>query len=157
MRGRKPKPTKLKLVAGNPGKRKINTKEPKPMNVAPRQPAEMNADEKKVWKYITEELGHMGILASSDQGVIAAYCHWAALSIKAKRLLNKLGESGKDPEIITTKSGNIIQNPWLGIANRANHEIVKVAAQLGLDPTARTRLEVEKETDAGPDWAAVAK
>ena len=30
MRGRKPKPTALKLLEGNPGKRRINGTEPKP-------------------------------------------------------------------------------------------------------------------------------
>jgi hypothetical protein len=30
MRGRKPKPTRLKLVAGNPGKRPLNPREPTP-------------------------------------------------------------------------------------------------------------------------------
>ncbi len=30
MRGRKPKPTALKLVSGNPGHRPLNTREPKP-------------------------------------------------------------------------------------------------------------------------------
>lgn len=30
MAGRKPKPTEVKTLEGNPGKRKINTKEPMP-------------------------------------------------------------------------------------------------------------------------------
>ena len=35
MAGRKPKPTAVKKLEGNPGKRKLNTKEPVPGNAAP--------------------------------------------------------------------------------------------------------------------------
>ena len=35
-RGRKPKPTAVKVLEGNPGKRSLNTNEPKPVKKAPR-------------------------------------------------------------------------------------------------------------------------
>lgn len=35
-RGRKPKPTALKELEGNPGKRTLNDKEPKPPKKAPK-------------------------------------------------------------------------------------------------------------------------
>ena len=38
-RGRKPKPTAVKVLEGNPGKRSLNTNEPKPVKKAPRCPA----------------------------------------------------------------------------------------------------------------------
>ena len=37
--GRKPKPTAVKALEGNPGKRSLNTGEPKPEKKAPRCPA----------------------------------------------------------------------------------------------------------------------
>ena len=40
MRGRKPTPTHLKLVRGNPGKRPLNASEPKPQLTLPSPPAE---------------------------------------------------------------------------------------------------------------------
>ena len=41
MRGRKPSPTHLKLVKGNPGKRPLNVSEPEPEAVLPCPPAEL--------------------------------------------------------------------------------------------------------------------
>jgi phage terminase small subunit len=38
MKGRKPKPTSIKKLEGNPGKRPFNTKEPRPNKVAPECP-----------------------------------------------------------------------------------------------------------------------
>ncbi len=35
MAGRRPKPTHLKVVTGNPGKRKLNDKEPQPAKKSP--------------------------------------------------------------------------------------------------------------------------
>ena len=37
-RGRKPKPTAMKVLEGNPGKRSLNTTEPQPPKRAPRCP-----------------------------------------------------------------------------------------------------------------------
>lgn len=39
MAGRRPKPTHLKVVTGNPGKRKFNDKEPQPAREIPSPPS----------------------------------------------------------------------------------------------------------------------
>ena len=44
-RGRKPKPTAVKVLEGNPGKRGLNAGEPKPEKKAPRCPAWLEAEE----------------------------------------------------------------------------------------------------------------
>lgn len=49
-RGRKPKPTALKVLEGNPGKRQLNVVEPKPRNKAPKCPAWLDAEAKKEWR-----------------------------------------------------------------------------------------------------------
>ena len=45
-RGRKPKPTALKVLEGNPGKRPLNENEPKPENKAPRCPSWLEQEAK---------------------------------------------------------------------------------------------------------------
>lgn len=47
LQGRKPKPTALKILEGNPGKRKLNAKEPTPLKKAPKCPAWLDAEAKK--------------------------------------------------------------------------------------------------------------
>ena len=41
MRGRRPNPTRLKLLTGNPGKRPLNPDEPKPQIAVPECPVEL--------------------------------------------------------------------------------------------------------------------
>ena len=50
-RGRKPKPTALKELEGNPGKRPLNDREPKPEKKAPPCPKWLNDDAKKEWRH----------------------------------------------------------------------------------------------------------
>lgn len=46
-RGRKPKPTAVKVLEGNPGKRSLNTREPQPEKKAPRCPSWLEDEAKK--------------------------------------------------------------------------------------------------------------
>ena len=49
MRGRRPKPTHLKLITGNPGKRAINLREPKPVPKMPEPPTALSAEARQEW------------------------------------------------------------------------------------------------------------
>ena len=48
-RGRKPKPTHLKLIEGNPGKRPIRTGPERPVTTMPEPPDHLNADARTEW------------------------------------------------------------------------------------------------------------
>ncbi len=73
-RGRKPKPTAVKVLEGNPGKRSLNTGEPKPEKKAPRCPAWLEDEAKKEWKRMAKQLEHLGILTEIDMAAFAGYC-----------------------------------------------------------------------------------
>jgi P27 family predicted phage terminase small subunit len=143
MQGRKPKPTPLRLIEGNREHRPINEQEPKPTKAAPKCPRELRKEERRAWKYLCTELALMATLSTADRAIMTAYCFAWGNFVKAKRKLNTLEEDMPDPEVIPTEKGNLIQNPWLGIANRANADLVKYGSFLGLDPTSRTRIKVE--------------
>ena len=90
-RGRKPKPTKLKLLHGNPGKRKINDKEPDPDVCIPDMPDFLSELAVAEWEYIAPKLERLGLLSEIDHAGLAAYCQaygrWAAV----EKMLNKVG------------------------------------------------------------------
>lgn len=141
MKGRKPKPTALRLIEGNLGHRSINRNEPKPRTAAPPRPSILQGEERKAWEYLVRELKQMGTIASSDRASLTAYCHWWGGFMKAKGKLKELAAAeNPHPEVIETSSGNFIQNPWLSIANTAAKELAKISEKLGLDPTSRARL-----------------
>ena len=73
-RGRKPKPTGMKELEGNPGKRKLNTKEPKPDKKAPSCPKWLEPEARKEWKRLSRKMEQMGILTEVDMAAFAGYC-----------------------------------------------------------------------------------
>jgi phage terminase small subunit len=49
MRGRRPKPTRMKILTGNPGKRRLNENEPKPEPSVPDCPSELGPVARQEW------------------------------------------------------------------------------------------------------------
>ena len=74
MAGRKPKPTALKKPEGNPGKRKLNTKEPTPGKGMPDCPKWLLSEAKKEWERLCVKLSEIGVLTEIDMAAFAAYC-----------------------------------------------------------------------------------
>lgn len=74
MAGRKPLPTKLHVVHGNPGKRKRNANEPKPQPIAPSCPRWLDGRAKAEWRRVSGELEKLGLLTKVDRAAMAAYC-----------------------------------------------------------------------------------
>lgn len=66
MAGRKPKPTAVKKLEGNPGKRKLNTKEPMPGNGMPDCPKWLLPEAKEEWNRLCKKLNQMGVLTDID-------------------------------------------------------------------------------------------
>jgi hypothetical protein len=50
-RGPRPKPTHLKLIAGNPGKRRLNDAEPQPEGNLFEPPDWLDAEHRDLWSY----------------------------------------------------------------------------------------------------------
>ena len=74
IRGRKPKPTALKLLEGNPGKRPINEHEPIPPKGTVKCPTWLEPEAKKERKRLAPSLEAMGVLTQADLTAFAGYC-----------------------------------------------------------------------------------
>ena len=70
-RGRKPKPTVLKALEGNPGKRALNMNEPNPPKKAPRCPSWLEQEAKKEWRRMGKLLEVTGVLTEMDMTAFA--------------------------------------------------------------------------------------
>ncbi len=96
MAGRKPKPTAVKKLEGNPGKKKLNTKEPVPGKGMPDCPKWMLPDAKEEWVRLSEKLNQMGVLTEVDRSAFAAYCQsYARWKNSYKVNILKYSDSGK--------------------------------------------------------------
>jgi P27 family predicted phage terminase small subunit len=150
-RGRKPKPTKLKLVEGNPGKRAISDKEPQPASVA--SPPSWVIDDQVAlteWQRLAPELESLGLLTNLDQLVFGMYCDAVSRFRLARDAVQKIG-----PLVKAKKGGAVYQSPYLPVMRRERDALLKLAALMGLSPSDRTRIEVD--TDMGAADEAVAR
>lgn len=147
-RGRKPKPTHLKLVTANPVRKPrgvTKLKEAKPLPFLPDAPDHLLPEAKEEWDRVSLELYHLGLLTRADRAGLAAYCQSYAVWRQAWSAIRKMAE--KDPLsrglMIKTTGGNAIQNPLLGTANKAAADMVRYAAEFGMTPSARSRINAE--------------
>jgi P27 family predicted phage terminase small subunit len=134
MRGRKPMATALKMVMGNPGKRPLNHREPKPVSDLPTCPAHLQPSAKAEWKRLARELHQLGILTRLDRSVLAAYCASYGRWVEAERRLKET------PMLLKTPAGYVQPSPWLAISNKSVELMHKFAAELGLSPSSRSRV-----------------
>ncbi len=150
MKGRKPKPTHLKALAGNPGKRKLNANEPKPQLGAD-SPDHLSDRALEVWERVAPELERLQLLNPLSGETLAGFCDAYARWCAATKEIEKSGEVVKAP------SGYPMQNPWRAIANKAFDQWTRLAAEFGMTPSAMSRIGAEsKEQDEEDPWAALA-
>ena len=134
MRGRRPKPTRIKALTGNPGKRPLNPHEPRPEPALPECPPELSSAAQREWARLTAELSKLGLITNLDRGALATYCGAYALWAEATEQVNKYGSMVKSP------TGFPIQSPYLAIANRQAEIMMRIASEFGFTPASRSRI-----------------
>jgi phage terminase, small subunit, putative, P27 family len=132
--GRKPKPTALKKLEGNPGRRPLNRMEPMPPVVQLKCPNHLLPEAKKEWKRLAPVLMDLGLLTAADAVPFEGYCTAYARWLEAQDEINKHGSIYKDNE------GKIRPNPFIAIANQQMREIKSFAAEFGLTPSTRSAM-----------------
>jgi P27 family predicted phage terminase small subunit len=138
MRGRKPVPTALKVLRGNPGRRPLNTREPAPpraVDLTP--PPELTGAAELEWRRLAPKLQRLGLLTEIDDRALVAYCvtwsHW----IDAEAQIRKHGM------VIKTKKGAPMVSPYVAIASRLMQQLKAWLEQFGMTPSARSRVKTD--------------
>lgn len=135
--GRRPRPTHLKALEGNPGKRPLNLAEPKTPPGRPIAPPDLSDDAKKEWQYIVPKLDEMGVLHKADRRNLVIYCELVATFNEATNWV-------KDKGVIVSgrNKGEAVKNPAVQIQRDAARLISTYSRMFGLDPADRASLEV---------------
>jgi P27 family predicted phage terminase small subunit len=142
-RGPTPKPTSLKVLQGNPGKRKINKSEPKPQSVIPKPPNWLDDQAKKIWRELGKKLHSVGCITEVDWPDFAVLC--SAIS-RFKAANDVINEKGLTFEIERyDKDGNVIstyeqQRPEVSIVHKNSELIAKLSGKFGMSPADRVGL-----------------
>src|SRR5882757_6193325 len=141
MRGRRPKPTRLKMLTGNPGKRPLNGDEPRPDANIPECPPELGPVARAEWDRLVDELAVLRMLTNLDRAALAAYCGAYALWAEATEAIQKYGVMIKSPQ------GFPIQSPYLSIANRQAEIMMRIASEFGFTPASRSRISTPSKNE----------
>jgi P27 family predicted phage terminase small subunit len=156
--GTKPKPIALRKVMGNPGKRALPTAEAQFIPSLPSPPPHLSDDAKVEWGRASDELYKVGLLTSADRSVFGAYCQAYGRWAQSERTIIEMGKKDllTGGLMIKTSNGNAIQNPLVGIANKAMADMVRYATELGMTPSARSRITaappISKEDDPTAEY-----
>src|SRR5688500_10113767 len=138
MRGRKPVPTVLRMLRGNPGKRAINRNEPQPGELSPECPPEITEpDAKKEWERAIVPSIALGVITSADRLFAIAHCElWATWR-------SQLADAARHPHVVAVgQNKHPTPNPARVMANRTLMLLTKVDQELGFSPVSRSRVTV---------------
>lgn len=158
-RGPAPKPTVLKLAAGNPGGRPLNRREPIPPPGEPDIPAFGDARATLVWQQLVPRLVRIGLARSIDGHALERYCvllvRWrdAAAFVDKNQPTYPVRAEGKDG-----RPGRIVQVrefPQAAAERKLNQQLLALEDRFGLNPAARSRINVEVEKTSKGDMGDI--
>ncbi len=143
MAGRFPKPTELKAIEGNRGKRATLKQEPDPEYLIDGADAPDWLDEKAkaVWREIAPPLQKARLVAVIDVPLLAMCCSSIA---QYRQAYTKVGDAavqgggeGKSETL----------NPWMIVQSMSFKQAVSILRDFGVSPAARTRIALQPQMD----------
>jgi P27 family predicted phage terminase small subunit len=154
LRGRKPKPTKLKILAGTRPAR-INQNEPTPAPTRPEIPEHLDALARAEWERLCPILERMGVLTEADGAALTVYCECYSKWLRARGDIQKRGLLIEVARTVTSKRGATIEttgqvkaNPAVMIEIQMARLMKEILVEFGCTPSSRSRVKVN---DAGKD------
>lgn len=150
MAGRPPKPTALKVIEGNRGKRATNKQEPDPTYLADLEPpAWLAKPAKEVWNEVAPKLAAAKLLTEVDVQMLAMGCvaiaqHRYAVKRTGDDLVKVKHEVDDEGELFSV--GEHI-NPWMLVQSMTFKQAMAVFQQFGMSPAARTRIAINPQGD----------
>ena len=145
--GRRPLPTAVKKLRGNPGKRKLNEKEPTIPAGEPAMPKHLSKVAIAEWKSIVPELLRLGVLTVVDGKALAAYCAAFARWIEAEEAVDEFGLVVEEPILLMGTATGFVRlkrNPAISISHDAMKIMKAFLVEFGMTPASRSRIRVEK-------------
>jgi P27 family predicted phage terminase small subunit len=139
MRGRKQKPTALKQLQGNPGRRPLNVAEPKPALVTRLVvPSHLRGDARRIWRTLATQLRAVGLFTELDVHKVTLL---AVALAEHRRCYEELQ--------VALETQPKVDTSGLARALRQAAETFKgLSTGFGMDPGDRVRLAVAPRPEA---------
>lgn len=150
---RPPKPTNLKLVEGNRGKRATSKQEPDPdylEDLTP--PAWLQAGAREVWDELAPHLRKQRLLTVVDVEPLAVACaelaHYRALHQTLGTM--DLVKTSKPAALNGAPAAGEHINPWYIVQGMSLKKALNILRDFGMTPAARTRIALQPQGDLFP-------
>ena len=127
--GRKPKPTALKVIAGNPGKRPLAAAEPTFAPAGTPAPDWLSDEARAVWERVAPCLEANGMLSVPDADSLAVYADVVGRYVELRR-------AGEPAPM------NLVQ------------QMRQLASEFGFTPAARSRVSAPRKPEDGAQGKA---
>lgn len=152
-RGPAPKPTKLRILGGNAGKRPLPKNEPRPEAVpesaaADLAPSYLEGEARAEWVRVAPRLAKLGLLTELDETMLALYCqavaNWREAEARVRLVTapHRAGcPLGQDPESHGHGFENALMQGWVKRAKEERAAARQLAAEFGFSPASRSRVK----------------
>jgi P27 family predicted phage terminase small subunit len=140
--GRKPLPTALKRLRGNPGKRPLNDAEPKPPLTLPACPDHITGAARRAWIDFAPALQATGIGTAIDSTALELLCTAYGAYLDASAEVARRGavwlEKAEGDE-----TPAFVYSPFWRVASQEWAKVKSMLSEFGMTPASRSRLRVE--------------
>lgn len=158
-RGPLPKPARLKLLEGNPGKRALDLSDGvNPRVEVPSMPKHLGMEARKEWKRITPLLEELGLVSGLDRAALGLYCQavgrLSELETAFNSIVNRLTSDACDTTVVmnyadavyaasysVTPSGYAQQSVLVQLIKSSREQVNRYLMHFGLSPAARARVQ----------------
>jgi P27 family predicted phage terminase small subunit len=136
--GRKRQPFAVHKLKGSYRKDRHGVKVPEPEVAMPTPPKQVKGLALAEWDRLVPLLAQLKSISLLDRAALAAYCIEYGLYMKAISQL-QLGRT----LLGRTSKGTKSPHPLLRVANRALGNMLRIASEFGLTPSARAKLQID--------------
>ena len=143
-------PTKLKALRGNPGQRRLNTREPIVQPAVPDPPDWLSAEAQEKYAEVATALGNVGIVTHIDADILTLY---SATWVEWKRATQASLDRGLT---VVSGKGEERTAPHVLVAGKSLMQLRALAAELGMSPSSRSRVKaVPPPTRRPSKWKGI--
>jgi P27 family predicted phage terminase small subunit len=142
------KPRHLRLIQGTLRPDRASGETPKPRPVAPKPPKGLSPHGRAFWRSVAPVLQRLGLLTELDGMAFQVLCETHARGEYARRRLRMLERRLR--QATTLEQLALIRKAEVSV-ERAEHAFRQLAAEFGLTPAARSRLDVYAPTGGVSD------
>lgn len=134
-------------MRGNPGRRKLNAREPKPKAGFPACPDHLQGAVREAWERFAEELTRCGVGTRVDAVALELLSNAYAAYQQAQAYVEQTGPVWIGEKEAGNKFPSFAFSPFWSVRNNEFEKLLKLLREFGMTPSSRSGVTRDAETD----------